>query len=173
MNQKVLKEKKCKNCKEPFQPARPLQMVCGYLCATKYQQQLSEQKEQKEIKIKHKEYREKTKTLTEHEAEAKKSFQKFVRLRDEGGHYFAAGNYSGLIFDERNCHSQCNTYCNKYLSGNLLEYRKGLIKRFGEEFVKQLEADADRKRDYKFTKEELIAKKLQYDLKIKEWKKMK
>ncbi len=124
------------------------------------------------------------KTLSELEAEAKKSFQKYIRLRDKdlpciscgnvntadwaGGHYFSAGMYSGLIFDERNCHKQCNTYCNCQLSGNLLEYRKGLINRFGFQFVNQLEVDSDRLRNYKWTREQLIAKKLKYDIKIKE-----
>jgi len=74
------------------------------------------------------------------------------------------------MFDERNCHGACNTYCNKFLSGNLIEYRKGLIKRYGNEFVEQLESEADSKRNYKYTKAELIAKKLQYDILIKEFK---
>jgi hypothetical protein len=129
--------------------------------------------------------RAKLKTIGEYKEDAKKSFQKWIRLRDSelpciscnnantndwaGGHYFSAGKYSGLIFDERNCHKQCNTYCNKNLSGNLLEYRKGLVKRFGIDFVEQLESESDSKRNYKFTKEELIAKKLQYDIKIKEY----
>jgi len=128
--------------------------------------------------------RQKLKTLSEYEAEAKKSFQKWVRLRDKdlpciscnkskpndeaGGHYFSAGMYSGLMFDERNCHKQCNTYCNKYLSGNLLEYRKGLINRFGFQFVNQLEVDSTIFRDRKYTKSELIEIKKKYDLKIKE-----
>jgi len=128
--------------------------------------------------------RQKLKTLSEYEAEAKKSFQKWVRLRDRdmpciscnnpnptdeaGGHYFSAGMYSGLMFDERNCHKQCNTYCNKYLSGNLLEYRKGLIERYGYEFVAELELDSIKKRNYKYTKDELINIKNKYDAKIKE-----
>jgi len=189
MKERILKCKKCKFCKNEYQPLKPLQMVCSWKCGMDHTKFLAEQKEKKETKEKHKEYREKTKTLTEYEAEAKKAFQHFIRLRDKdqpciscgnnnpsdwcGSHYFAAGVYSGLMFDERNCHGACNTYCNKYLSGNLLEYRKGLIKRFGEDFVKQLEEDSNSKRDHKYTKNELIAKKLQYDLKIKEWKKMK
>lgn len=124
------------------------------------------------------------KTLSQYEADAKKSFQKFIRLRDKdlpciscnnsnttdwaGGHYFSAGMYSGLMFDERNCHKQCNTYCNKHLSGNLLEYRKGLILRYGMDFVNQLESESNEKRNFKYTKEQLIAKKLQYDIKVKE-----
>lgn len=128
--------------------------------------------------------KENIKTLSQYEADAKKSFQKFIRLRDKdlpciscnnsntndwaGGHYFSAGMYSGLMFDERNCHKQCNTYCNKHLSGNLLEYRKGLILRYGMDFVNQLESESNEKRNFKYTKEQLIVKKLQYDIKIKE-----
>jgi hypothetical protein len=127
--------------------------------------------------------RQKLKTLSEYEAEAKKAFQKWVRLRDEGlpciscnnpnpkykagGHYYPAGIYSGLMFDERNCHLQCNTYCNKMLSGNPIEYRKGLIKRFGLEFVNQLDIDADILRNRKYTKDELIEIKQKFELLIK------
>jgi hypothetical protein len=125
-------------------------------------------------------------TLSQLEAKAKKSFQHWIRLRDRGlpcvscnnhnpadwagGHYFSAGTYSGLMFDPRNVHAQCNTYCNRNLHGNLIEYRKGLVKRYGIEFVEKLESEADEKRNYKFTKAELIAKKLQYDLLIREMK---
>lgn len=141
-----------------------------------------EKKSRQETKV----LREKLKTLSQYEAEAKKSFQHYIRLRDKdlpciscgnpnptdwcGSHYFSAGMYSGLMFDERNCHGACNTYCNKYLSGNLIEYRKGLIIRYGALFVEKLESEADSKRNKKYTKEELIAKKMQYDIKIKELK---
>ncbi len=138
----------------------------------------SKWKEQKKV------LKEKTKTLSDYEAEAKKSFQKWVRLRDKdkpckscqnanpsdwcGSHYFSAGVYSGMMFDERNCHGSCNTYCNKYLSGNLINYRINLVKEFGEAWVQKLENDALERRDYKYTKFELIDIKKKYDLKIKE-----
>jgi len=127
--------------------------------------------------------RQKLKTLSDYEAEAKKSFQKWVRLRDagkpciscnnpnpkdiSGGHYFPAGVYSGLIFDERNCHLQCNSYCNMYLSGNLSAYRIGLVNRYGKEFVEGLEDDSIKLRNYKYTKDELVAIKKKYDDNIK------
>ena len=149
---------------------------------------LKEQKEAKEKKAFKEALRENTKTMSQYEAEAKKSFQHYIRLRDEqdpciscgtytsdiwdGGHWFKAEIYSGLIFDERNCRKQCRK-CNRYLGGNEINYRIGLVNKFGEEYVKELEIDSFSKRDYKFTKNELIAKKLHYDLKIKEWKKNK
>lgn len=125
---------------------------------------------------------ENTKTLSQHEADAKKSFQKWVRLRDaelncvscntskakewHASHYFDCNRFSGLIFDPRNASKSCD-YCNVYLSGNLIEYRQGLIKRHGLEFVERLESEADSKRVYKYTKQELIDIKKKYDLKIK------
>jgi hypothetical protein len=127
--------------------------------------------------------RQKLKTLSDYEAEAKKVFQKWVRLRDAGkpckscqnpnpsdwcgSHFFSAGVYSGMIFDERNCHGCCNTYCNKYLSGNLINYRINLVLEFGEDWVRQLENDALERKNYKYTKDELIEIKKKYEAKIK------
>jgi len=146
--------------------------------------------EKRKIKVKAKNWKEEkakmkesVKTLSEYEADAKRSFQKWVRLRDEnkpcvscgntskedraGGHFYSAGMYSGLMFNPDNCHSQCNTYCNKFLSGNLLQYRKGLINRYGIAFVENLDNLSNELRNYKYTKQELIDIKKKYDLKIK------
>jgi hypothetical protein len=128
--------------------------------------------------------RAKLKTIGEYKAEARKSFQKWIRLRDSdknciscnsstakdwhGSHYFPANLYSGLIFDETNVHKSCD-YCNVFLHGNITGYRKGLIQRYGVNYVEKLESKSDDNRIYKYTKEELIAKKLQYDIKIKEY----
>jgi hypothetical protein len=181
-----MKYKKCKVCKTNFTPIQFAQSVCGYKCAIIHAKNLKAQKEQREWNKEKSVLKDKLKTLSQYEAEAKISFQKWIRLRDidlpciscgnsnttdwAGGHFYSAGMYSGFMFDERNVHKQCNTHCNKHLSGNLLEYRKGLIKRYGEDFVTNLDNISDSKRNYKFTKEELIAKKLQYDIKIKEIK---
>jgi hypothetical protein len=179
-----MKAKKCKVCKELFIPVQFAQAVCGYKCAMLHTKNLKDQKEQREWKAEKAVLKGKLKTLSEYEADAKKSFQKWVRMRDKdlpciscgnlnttdwaGGHFYSAGMYSGLMFDERNCHKQCNSHCNKFLSGNLLEYRKGLLKRYGSEFVDQLDQISNEKRNYKYSKEELIAKKLKFDILIKE-----
>lgn len=133
-------------------------------------------KEQKKV------LKENIKTLSQLENDAKKSFQRWIRLRDtelncvscntskakewHASHYFDCNRFSGLIFDTRNVHKSCD-YCNIYLRGNLIEYRQGLIKRFNVEFVEKLESEADSKRVYKYTKQELIDIKKKYDLKIK------
>jgi len=128
--------------------------------------------------------RAKLKTLGEYKADARKSFQKWIRLRDKdlnciscgttkgkdwhGSHYFPANLYSGMIFDETNVHKSCD-YCNVFLHGNITGYRKGLLERYGVEYVEKLESKSDANRVKKYTKEELIAKKMQYDIKIKEY----
>jgi len=180
-----MKEKKCKVCLDKFSPTQFAQVVCNYKCAIEHSKNLKKIKEQKEWKAEKSVLKDKLKTLGQFEAEAKTSFQKWVRMRDshmpciscgvkdtdlfDGGHYFKAELFSGLIFDERNCHKQCRK-CNRFLNGNELQYRSGLIKRYGIDFVTNLESISDSKRVYKYSREELIAKKLQYDIKIKELK---
>lgn len=182
---KKIYPRKCLNCKEKFIPVNQTNTVCSPKCALEYTKAVKKKKEDKEWKEKKSVLRDKLKTLGQYEAEAKKSFQKWVRMRDtgkpciscgnkspkewHGSHYFDANRFSALIFDERNCHAACD-YCNVYLAGNLIGYRKGLIERYGKEYVEQLESESDSKRVYKYTKEELIAKKLKYDILIKEMK---
>lgn len=129
--------------------------------------------------------RAKLKTIGEYKADARKSFQKWIRLRDsnesciscntstadvfDGGHFYKAEVYSGLIFNENNCHKQCRK-CNRFMNGNELNFRKGLIARYGIDYVTNLDNICDINRVKKYSKEELIAKKMQYDIKIKEYK---
>ena len=179
------KIKKCKNkgCSNTFEQYNSLVSWCSPACGYQTSQEKLKQKEAKDWKQRKKQLKEQVKTLKQYEADAKRSFQKWVRLRDkdkpciscgssekelvDGGHYFKAELYSGLIFDERNCHKQCRK-CNRYLGGNEIQYRLGLVERYGKEYVEKLEQESKDKRVYKFTKKELIAIKLKYDLKIKE-----
>jgi Bacteriophage Lambda NinG protein len=182
--------RKCPYCKQRYQPKHLSTEPCP-----KYECRVAKLEKDKVIKKvvdagnkkRFAELKEKVKKLSEYEAEAKRVFQHFIRLRDAwlpciscndpkpkdwcGGHYFAAGNYSGLIFDETNCHGQCNTNCNMYLGGNLIEYRHGLIRRYGIDYVNELEAKKDIGRNYKYTKFELIEIKNTYTDKIKQLKK--
>ena len=137
----------------------------------------------KKEKNKTKDLKLKLKKLSEYKNEAKTSFQRWVRKRDEkegciscgsnnangydGGHFYKSEIYSGLIFDERNCRKQCRK-CNRFLGGNENNYRLGLIKKFGEDYVLDLDKDALKLRQYKYNKEELIDIKKIYDEKYKE-----
>jgi hypothetical protein len=180
-----MKPKKCKVCLTTFEPKQFAQCVCSPICAIKHSKNLKAQKEQREWRVEKAILKEKLKTLGQYEAEAKTSFQKYIRLRDaglnciscdgndkdlwDGGHYKKAEIYSGVIFDENNCHKQCRK-CNRFLNGNELNYRQGLIKRYGVEYADKIEQKANETRNYKYTKAELIAKKLKYDILIKEIK---
>ena len=57
-----------------------------------------------------------------------------------------------MRFVEDNAAGQCKK-CNRYLSGNAIEYRKGLIERIGLHSVEQIERDNTLR---KYTHEGLI-----------------
>lgn len=90
-------------------------------------------------------------------------FNKFIRLRDSkdgmgycissgqtlhvpsanahAGHFYSGGKYPALRYNEDNVHLQGKSD-NYFAGGNLLEYRKNLIKKIGEERVKILDDKA-------------------------------
>ena len=128
---------------------------------------------------------EKLKTRNEYIKEAQAEFNAFCRERDrlsgypcissgkqldwsgnnvDAGHYRSRGSAPHLRFDERNCHAQ-SKHDNRYLSGNVVDYRIGLIKRIGLQAVEELEADQTPR---KYTIEELKSIKAYYIKKRKE-----
>ncbi len=174
---------KCKICKEPFVKIRPIQPTCkSYDCMVAFAKNVAEKAIVKKKKAQTKVLKEKLKTLTDYENEAKKEFQKYIRKRDEnlpcvscgtfqtdiwdGGHFKKAELYSGVIFDEMNCHRQCRK-CNRFLGGNELNYREGLVKRYGIDYVLEIEERALRLKRHKYNKEDLIGLKNLYKEKIK------
>lgn len=85
-------------------------------------------------------------------AKAQQIFNRWIRNRDaqkgciscggsvdHAGHYRSAGHFGNLRFNEMNVNGQC-LRCNNFLSGNLINYRQGLVKRYGEEKVLMLES---------------------------------
>jgi hypothetical protein len=100
---------------------------------------------------------------------AQNAFNRWIRKRDRNrgciscgapvtlaGHYFSAGHYSALRFNEMNANGQC-VRCNRFLSGNLINYRKGLVKRYGEGAVKKLELSADLRKSKNWSRFEMEA----------------
>ena len=81
----------------------------------------------------------------------------------QAGH-FIPGRHNGNLFSERGVHAQCYN-CNINLRGNTLEYRRQLIKLYGEGVDEELEGEAGQIR--KFTISELKALKAEYREKIK------
>lgn len=70
------------------------------------------------------------------------------------GHYLPKEFYKSVRFDLDNLASQC-IRCNHHLSGNLIEYRKNLVLKIGEQRVKQLEIKAELK-NFTYSREFLI-----------------
>lgn len=183
------KGRRCRNkeCGKLFTPIyTTIQPVCSPRCALLYTRDLEEKRKRKSWKEEKKIIKEELKTLSEHRQDARKWFQLWIRkVRDknrpcvscgvtsaaqfDAGHYFSAHQFSGLVFDEQNVHKQCST-CNNHHHGALVLYRLGLISRYGELYVEQLEAKRDMARNYKYTREELIKIKEEYKNRLKNGK---
>jgi len=54
------------------------------------------------------------------------------------GHYWAAGNFESVRFNEVNVNGQCEQ-CNGHLHGNLIFYGKELVKKYGQGAVDKLD----------------------------------
>lgn len=103
--------------------------------------------------------REKQKTRSEWIREAQSAFNAYVRWRDrhlaciscgkhtandaiggnwDAGHFRSRGSAPHLRFHLWNVHKQC-VRCNRYLSGNVSEFRSGLIWKIGHEKLEHIE----------------------------------
>lgn len=83
----------------------------------------------------------------------------------QAGHYFSQGHHSALRFNEMNTNGQC-IRCNCFLHGNLINYRSGLIKRYGEQKVMLLE-NSGQSKVKKWDRVELMAIIMMYGKKNK------
>ena len=174
-----MKTRKCKYCKSVFTPINSLQKNCFEpLCVSDWINEVKEKNwKRKKAKMKMD-----LMTLSDYVKLAQTVFNKYIRLRDKykpciscgakagtytitAGHYFPSTNKS-VTFNEDNLHGQCWFNCNSSKSGNLAEYRIGLIERIGVERLEQLEAESRKTR--KFTIDELKEIIATYKKKIKE-----
>lgn len=193
IERKQPKPKKCKNpaCGEKFVAQRMGQAVCSPKCAlaTVEVQKAKEKKSlaqagRRDIKVR----KEALKSRGDHIREAQQAFNEYIRTRDQAaghlcissgkpldwsgnavdaGHYRSVGSAPHLRFDERNCHAQ-SKQDNRFLSGNAVDYRIGLIARIGQEAVDALESDQSVR---KYTVDEIKAIKAAYRAKTRELKK--
>ena len=170
-----MKPKKCKVCKVEFTQTKPLQQVCGWECAI----ELSKNKRIKTVKKEIKEAKLKLKSRSDWLKDTQVVFNKYIRLRDQddgciscgsksayayhAGHYRSIGSAGHLRFNELNCHRQCSA-CNTHLSGNLIRYRLGLIRKIGIHAVEALESDNG---TIKISIEEIKTLKAHFSAKIK------
>lgn len=151
--QRVLKQKKCRICRELFSPWNSTQVACSPKCAIQIVSDKKEKLARKENAIQ----KLKLKTKAQWAAEAQAAFNSFIRERDKGkpciscdkpdngnhqrhaSHYRSVGACSSLRFNTGNVHASCST-CNGILSGNLIEYRIRLVKKLSVEHVEWLES---------------------------------
>lgn len=181
------RSRKCAVCSEAFQPARPLQKVCGPTCSASWAKKLAERakaKDAREARAAHRAARERIKTRSEHMREAQAAFNAWVRQRDAGkpclackrfhkgqthaGHYRSVGSCPELRFEPDNVHLVCQP-CNVHLSGNLIEMRKGMIDKIGIERVEWIEGQHEPK---KYTIEQLKEIKAYYRAEARRLKSM-
>ena len=187
----------CSTTYKPARPMQPGRVCNDHECQVKYAmeandkrrkqrtqaERIAQQADRKAIKLKLEAIKPRSKLLREAQA----AFNAYIRARDkaaghpcissgrpldwtgnnvDAGHYRSTGSAPHLRFDERNCHAQ-SKHDNRYLAGNAVDYRIGLIARIGIEAVEALEADNTQR---KYSIDELKAIKAHYVAKLKELK---
>ena len=160
-------KRKCRHCKEYSTVAEgikvPLGFFCGMECVVQHGKKGAKAISDKRKKKTLAKLKESVKTASEWRTEAQAAFNAYVRYRDrdltciscnadgdhdgiggywDAGHYRSRGAAKHLSFHQHNCHKQCHK-CNRYLSGNVVEYRKRLIMRIGSERVDKVENNND------------------------------
>lgn len=184
--------KTCRICKQKFSPVRSIQPTClNFDCQVSYANQVAEKAAKKrELEEKRhqrqldREAKGRVKTLTQYANEAQAAFnawKRYVDLADgygciscgtytamqwHAGHYRTRKAANQLRFHPDNVHLQCSQ-CNNHDSGNIVEYRINLVRRIGIERVEALENNHEIKR---WTKEEFIAIRDEYRMKLRQAK---
>jgi len=80
----------------------------------------------------------------------------------DGGHFIPTTS-SAIRFDERNINAQC-IKCNRFMGGNVRHYLKGMIRKYGQKVVDELEAREHE--TYKWSESELLEIEIYYKEKI-------
>jgi len=156
--------RRCKTCRKkvPAESAfvSQLRAFCSFECLSQFTQ--SECGKKTIIKSRKKETRERKEKLKrrgDYMREAVQAFNAYIRWRDrddaciscgsfspddvfggswDAGHFRSRGSAPQLTFRQDNVHKQC-VKCNRFLSGNVTEYRTRLIHKIGVDKVNALE----------------------------------
>lgn len=144
--------RRCRQCRMLFAPRRPLQAVCSPECAIVYAPTAEAERLQRAaVARERREYRRRTESRAAAARKAQVAFNRFVRARDAGlpciscgampepkrggtmdcGHYRSTGACPQLRFEPDNAAAQC-VRCNRDLSGNSGEFRRGLLTQLGD-----------------------------------------
>lgn len=175
--------KRCRVCDVEFRVFRTTQVVCGVKCAAIDGQNFARRKQEKRL-LEHRRglrrerasARERLKSISKLLAEAQREYNRYVRERDwnlgcischmqasydgqwQAGHYRTTAAAPHLRFHDDNVQKQCSQ-CNGSKSGNVVEYRKGLVVRIGVERVEAIEND---NRTLKWSRDEIVAMRKQF-----------
>jgi len=187
-------KRKCAYCKErklvETMFIRGVQAFCNKEHYIEYQVKSKDKLVKQGQKIQRAQIKErkiKLKTASDYIKEAQIAINAYVRIRDykkpciscgavpeqkrggtmDCGHYRSRGAASHLRFNLFNMAGQCVT-CNRYKSGNAVDYRINLIKRIGIERVEKIESDNNSR---KFTIEYLQRIKTIFNKKTRLYKK--
>lgn len=140
-------------------------MQCSINYATRRTQRVQERQKKKieaDIKQDFKERKKALKGRSQWMKEAQSAVNQYIRLRDsntgciscgsipdakrggsiDAGHYRSRGAAPHLRFNVFNIHAQC-VKCNRWNSGNAVDYRINLINKIGLDRVERLEQDHD------------------------------
>lgn len=139
-------------------------------CATEYAQNRTRADKNKKISMDIAKRKKSLKTRSAWTRDAQKVVNEYVRLRDMGkpciscgsinnqpnmidaGHYRSRGAAPHMRFYTLNIMAQC-VRCNRNLSGNTIEMRKGMISRLGRDKVESIESmQFDSKPDIEYLK---------------------
>jgi len=159
------KPNRCKHCKQrmPEDKARHVlhddcmqPWIDGQLAKQQKKRQAEQRKKERLERAEVKRRRREQRSWADEHADAQKAVNAVVRLRDAGepciscgtpwqpdfqaGHYRSRGAAKNLALDLRNIHGQC-VQCNLHKHSNAVDYRLGLVGRYGPEFVEALECD--------------------------------
>ena len=157
-----MKKRKCKICKQSFEPIRFIQPTCFNVdCqieyANKHLKKSALEKKKAYNKQKKEFYQNDKKYLLK---KAQKLVNAYVRLRDkkkpciscgvkkakwDAGHYKSAGGNPQMRFYTINIYKQCFR-CNRILSSNNGAYRKALIDKIGIDKVEWIESNKEVKK---------------------------
>ncbi len=163
------RQKACRHCAAPFMADRPMQHVCGVLCAISIAKAKREQAEARQAKkdraanrAARAADRAKLKTRADHLRDCQAVINRYVRLRDaalgcascskpatwqgqwHASHFRSVGAAPHLRFNLWNIHKACSV-CNNHLSGNLAGYRPALVEKIGLKRVEWLESEQERR----------------------------
>ena len=181
--------RRCKFCRIKLKPEDAMVVnfyyFCNWDCCSKWLKTEAAKKVITQVQRRENQrQREKLKTQHQRLAEAQRTFNAYIRERDKfkpciscgaeptqfvrgGGrdasHYKSRGSGSGSRhrFNPLNVWSSCKK-CNRYLSGNIVDYRVELIKRIGQDRVNAIENSAQPR---KWTPDELLRIKKIYSKK--------